>query len=168
VRATYRSRRPPADRYSWTQAQRCCGGACQIGARAERNAVPASPATQPARGGGHGDSDEASRAGISGEPGAGTGQVRRRIESNSEVSLSSFDPTGVPHTEQRYSYLFPVGRTNRRWRRTGRAALQRGQNSSAASNSSNWDRLLIVLRLERAQRFVKGSVGFDLRCATFS
>lgn len=73
----------------------------------------------------------------------------RRTEWNSLVSLSSLEPTEVPQTEHRYSYLFPVGSTSRRCLRTGRAVLHRGQKSSDASKSSNCDRLLIARRVGR-------------------
>ena len=60
---------------------------------------------------------------------------RRRIARNSLPSPSSRAPTGAPHAAHRYSYLLPVGNTSSRCSRTGRAALQRGHQSSDACNS---------------------------------
>lgn len=62
----------------------------------------------------------------------------RKISLYSRLSESSLPPTGVPQTAQRYSYLFPVGKTRSRWRRTGRAVRHFGQKSSDASSASYW------------------------------
>ncbi len=83
--------------------------------------------------------------------------MRLRISENSLASLSSLAPTGVPQTVHRYSYLFPVGSTSRRWRRTGRAARQRGQYSSETSNWSNCGRFAIVITLSGGRVGVKGT-----------
>ena len=92
----------------------------------------------------------------------------RRIEWNSLESLSSLEPTGVPQTEHRYSYLFPVDSTSKRCLRTGRAARQRGQKSSEASNWSNCGRPLIEPRLEQCASPVKVAVPCRVSSETLS
>lgn len=88
---------------------------------------------------------------------AATDYVRRRMSRYSRVSLSSLPPTGVPQVAQRYSYLWPVGRTSSRCLRTGRGARQRGQNSSETSSSSKWDRRRSMLSMCRCSaHLVKG------------
>ena len=52
------------------------------------------------------------------------------------LSSSIFEPTELPQTEQRYSNLFPEGRTISSFLRTGVDFWHLEQNNSEASNSS--------------------------------